>query len=386
MSSIDPSVSGIHPEWLKLQDFQDDKRPVSALVKFANNQHVDGHNSKLTTLIIALCNVTGWSADSISLKLRLQFDVHLTAQDIWDFNKQFMAARDNRDFDEAEMRLMVIMGRTARAYSVTVFRDRPGKRIQHTPRPVVNPFPRHWNPNPRDLAPSTQLLPGYSAVERQAHVKEMEALGLDKFHTKLFPLEEKALEQIGQQPAFIITGLLRRWFTEVLDAVRLLPPEHPLDIAFHDQRSAQYTQTMLNNLQKVFGSHEFTGIPYADGLIKISSFADGCRILMDTFFEDRLRVIAYLRDLQIRQQLASKPNPFFSRLDIKDIADDDKECPICREEFGDNDTVAIRLDVCCKKIIGANCLMDWMRIGDTCPCCRHELGVEFYHRLCLEVE
>jgi hypothetical protein len=221
--------------------------------------------------------------------------------------------------------------------------------------------------------------------ERNANMREMWELGLDNFHTGLFPLEEEALAKIGQQPAVILRGLIRRWMTEVLASVRRLPVGGKLDVDFHLRRGEEYIRRFVANLEKLFGTLEFAGTPVdADGFVNILLFGDGCQILMDSIINDRLRVIAHLRHIQILDEVASTPNPYLTRIHVKNLAEEDNECPVCREPIGDFDSFAISMDVCCKKLMGGDCLLTWMESHWTCPRCRHRFDIEFYKRLHLE--
>ncbi|EHK99964.1 hypothetical protein M7I_4047 [Glarea lozoyensis 74030] len=132
--------------------------------------------------------------------------------------------------------------------------------------------------------------------------------------------------------------------TEVLASVRSLPARGQLDVDQHSRRGEEYIRKFVGRLEDLFGSLAFAGTPVGgDGLVKILLFGDGCQILMDCMINDRLRVLAHLRHMQILDEVASTPNPHLTRLRVKNLAEDD-ECPICREEIGELDSFAIRLD------------------------------------------
>jgi hypothetical protein len=131
-------------EWLQMElEYATNSVPTPE--KFANKLYIKGQNAKFTTLVVSLCNLTGWSADSISLKLQQKCNVTLTAPQVWDFNQVFMMARDKDIFTIGEIKLMQSMARKAGAYSRTLARGIGAKPMGQTARPVANPFSQRWS-------------------------------------------------------------------------------------------------------------------------------------------------------------------------------------------------------------------------------------------------
>lgn len=48
-------------------------------------------------------------------------------------------------------------------------------------------------------------------------------------------------------------------------------------------------------------------------------------------------------------------------------------CPICLNEFEDEDMVVSGWRKCCKNRFHDECLSSWLQMQSTCPCCRYEI-------------
>lgn len=48
-------------------------------------------------------------------------------------------------------------------------------------------------------------------------------------------------------------------------------------------------------------------------------------------------------------------------------------CPVCLNDFEDQEQVVSGLRKCCKSLFHKECLSSWLLVQSTCPCCRYEI-------------
>lgn len=52
-------------------------------------------------------------------------------------------------------------------------------------------------------------------------------------------------------------------------------------------------------------------------------------------------------------------------------------CPICFEEFSPRDDLVSGVDDCCKNnVFHRDCITQWLRVGNSCPCCRRSMVID----------
>jgi hypothetical protein len=132
------------------------RRSPRTLSTFANNLLITPTtHPHHTVLIISLCNLAGWSADAIMLKLRHRFNIHVTPFQVWSFNWKFLLTRaQGSTFSEEEMDLMrVVARRWGIAEDVIERNGVDVRRLSETPEPISVVFPEVWNCVSPHIAP-----------------------------------------------------------------------------------------------------------------------------------------------------------------------------------------------------------------------------------------
>jgi hypothetical protein len=205
---------------------------------------------------------------------------------------------------------------------------------------------------------------------------------MDKY-SELAPLELPVIEQFGSEVEKIFRGVLRCWgmylmraeakrhaFAEVGPRTHCRLVHHHLDI-FHSRWEQEFGILDYGSLIETF----------EDGGVRIVSTGYAVKLLLGMMMSERL---VALRELK-KQALENMP--LLTALSPRDIPEDSKCCAICQEDIGVGDTAGIRMDLCCKQIVGNKCLLRWLRDEDlhhgktTCPCCRFEVPPRFTFEL-----
>ncbi|KAK0125351.1 hypothetical protein ONS96_009199 [Cadophora gregata f. sp. sojae] len=343
-----------------------------------------------SALVISLAHLSGWSAERIAVTIKNRISQEVSAEDIWHYcwrwillgrsNDQDFVSEDDRELMKAAIKEAMIDMEVGKG---------PARPLHKTVEPVTVPFAERWSP--LELPP-IELCEGYTPAAREKS-KGYLILGSWKAYGALTPTEEPIIARFGSTVECIVKKTLRHWSREMktlLDDGTSLQDINKRD---HVNLVMKHLDIFHESWEKEFGMME---IPEAHNGLQASKSSEifitttgyGCKVLLGLMMADRIHMVDRKRKQQRLQTC-------FLRVDVETLDDDLKECFVCKNQMGveDEDGVkeqAIRLTICCDKVIGEDCIKKWCEAKGKkehdCPFCRGRFTDRFWMKLFEQLE
>ncbi|RDL39548.1 uncharacterized protein BP5553_03888 [Venustampulla echinocandica] len=304
------------------------------------------------------------------------FELDLAAEEIWDLHTTWHNLHEDEQPDSKLME---------------GFMDRVGVRLEvigtplsETLPPKTAAFAKYWSPQASDGRPLCQGLTAFARERSQAWlISQNKVPSYDRFT----PAEEPVVAMFGTGVASIMKDVIKRWADAMgskLGEDQRLRPIKPME---QGNLIMKYITDFQQAYELMYGkiedSRSILGEP-RDEIPHIRSTGHGAKLLLGLMMTDRLRVFCRLRTLE-RMEIG------FRELEVKDLEQDSRKCPICQDEIGVQDVDGskespIVLVICCGQIIGEACLKRWLldrydETRDSCPICRFEFPKSFLNKL-----
>jgi hypothetical protein len=333
---------------------------LAMIPKFANSLLIEpGSNLFVTTVIISLSHLSGWSAEKITIQLYQSTGLDTTPLQIWEFNWKFLLARGTGSiFNKEEMILMKRIALDNGVADEIVECEGVGiKKLTSTAQPLGVQFLNNGTASAGVLAASF----------------------CEAYYSTLAPKEIPLVEQFGEIVTKIFRSVLRSWGPKLTLAESKRHQFAEVETATHMGLLMEHLTIFQSKWEEEYGIMRSQGgfENLANGGVQVFSNGAGAKYLLGLFLADRITMLGSLKRKEFAKAFPKNP---FTVLSPENIPEDRQCCPICQETLGESDSEGIRLDICCKQIIGRECLSEWIALQkdqdkrfETCPCCRFTL-------------
>jgi hypothetical protein len=205
-----------------------------------------------------------------------------------------------------------------------------------------------------------------------------------KGYESLTPTEAPIVATLGTTLAKIIQHTLRKWAKAMVESTSQDPPLRPIKERTQVDLIMKHLRAFQSAYERVFGlMEEVRGSALGEivdhNTVIIRSTGYGSKVLLGLLMADRLHVVDRIRKFE-RERIG------FRDLELSDLQEDAKHCPICQENFGEGkagtEEKPIQLVVCCGQVFGDSCLRRWLaqhwydNAPETCPTCRYRFSKE----------
>lgn len=238
------------------------------------------------------------------------------------------------------------------------------------------------------------LVANWTAKERDASKDYLRSMTSKNAANKPTPSELKAIEAFGDPLASIMKNVLKRWHKAMKCAVALQNLDEknslrPIRQTEQVHLIMTYLQTYQRLFDSTFGLMEEQSHPPSDDdehcKVRIRSTGFAAKVFLGIIMADRLSAV-----IQKRKELRESTG--FLPVEVQDLSEDSKDCPICCDELGVPNPEGvqeepIRLVICCHQVFGEKCLKLWLKENwktfdrDSCPNCRFKFPGTFLTKL-----
>ena len=184
--------------------------------------------------------------------------------------------------------------------------------------------------------------------------------------------------------------VLKRWARALRSKLQGDPGLRPIREREHVNLIMKYLNVFQEGYETVFGMMERNVHSQLeqvkDPTVHIRSTAYAAKVFLGLLMADRLHVVEKLRR-QERERIG------FVEMDEAVLEEDSKNCPVCQDPMGAENPEGkkespIQLVLCCGKVIGENCMKQWLsgfaygdEQRDSCPVCRFQFPESFMRKL-----
>ncbi|KAL5329058.1 hypothetical protein ACEPPN_002567 [Leptodophora sp. 'Broadleaf-Isolate-01'] len=343
-----------------------------------------------TALVISLACLSGWSAERISLTIRARTSIEILPEEIWRYFWRWVFSLDRNNQNEPSEAECELMKAAIKESGIEVeVGEEPAQPLNLTCEPVTVRFVKKWSPK---SFPQIAICKGYTPIAREASKCYLMTMSFEAYG-ELTPIENPIVAKFGSTVKGIMEGTLRSWSLALKD---LLDKGHPAQAIVEREHVAlimKYLAVYHQKWEKDFGTMEIPEQRHKDSgasnssEIYIHSTGYGCKVLLGLMMADRIHVVERLRRKE-RERICLEVVP------VDTLDENCQNCYICTEQMGVETPEGaceqpIRLAICCRNIMGEECLKIWLsdacvlgkKQNDSCPMCRKKFPDIFLEKL-----